>query len=86
MWGSLFMECLSLGWKPHSPQPSQICLSKDIGSLDIFVPLVIPSGYPIIWLGYSNKKIAVYPFFMENMVFWEVYRPISDSCLLSSAE
>ena len=41
---------ISLTKKPHLPQPSKsnLCLSKDTGSLDIFVFLVIPSSYPII--------------------------------------
>lgn len=41
--------------------------SKDTDSLDIFVFLIILSGYPIMWLDYSSKKIA-YPIFMEQMV------------------
>lgn len=51
-----------------TPAKSNLCLSKDTGSLDILVFLAVPAGYPIIWLGYSNKKIAIYPTFREHMV------------------
>lgn len=75
IWGSIFTECLSLGEKPHLPQLSQsnLCLSKDTGRLDILAFLLIPTGYPLIWLGHMKACR-------------EASRPIWHSCPLSAAE
>lgn len=75
IWGSIFAECFSLGEKPHLPQLSQsnLCLSKDTGSLNILAFLLIPIGYPLIWLGHMKAC-------------GEALRPIWRSCPLSAAE
>lgn len=50
MWVSHFIKYRSLTKKPQLLQASKsgLHLSEDIGSLNIFVFLVIPSGYPIV--------------------------------------
>lgn len=59
--------------------------STDIDSLDIFVFFVIPSGYPIICIGYSSKKMVTYSIFMEQMVL-HVGKLINQSQTHSAAE
>lgn len=58
---------------------------KNIDSLDIFVFFLIPSGYSIIWIDCSSKKMVTYSIFMEQKVS-HVGKLINHSQTLSAAE